>query len=250
MVPALAEMAGRHGKSIQAFVANGCPPVFGVHRDGQYAGCYARNAEVLRVLEESRDIESVIVISRYAQYIDGKKGPIGRFGSGLIVGESGEELDLAARRTVFERQIQLTVRRLLAAGKRVILVYPVPEIGYSVPPTLSRLVAMGRDPAGFNLPRADFEGREKIVFSILDGVDPSPQLVRIWPHKRLCDSVRCLILADGKALYRDGDHLSVAGSKFVLPAFESIFAEHDPTTASAEVTSALAVRNGSAQNQP
>ena len=193
MVAALAEMAERHGKSIKAFVAHGCPPVFGVHRDGQFAGCYARNAEVLRALEESREIKSVILISRYAQYVDGKKGPIGRFGTGLIVGEFGEELDLTARRTVFERQIHLTVRRLLAAGKRVILVYPVPEIGYSVPPTLSRLVVMGRDPAGFNLPRTDFDVREKIVFSILDRVDPSPQLVRIWPHKRLCDSVRCLI---------------------------------------------------------
>ena len=28
MVPALAEMAGQHGKSIKAFVADGCPPVF------------------------------------------------------------------------------------------------------------------------------------------------------------------------------------------------------------------------------
>ena len=147
---------------------------------------------------------------------------------------SGEELDLTARSNVFERQIHLTVRRLLAAGKRVILVYPVPEIGFSVPPTLSRLVAMGRDPAGFNLPRADFEGREKIVFSILDRVDPSPQLVRIWPHKRLCDSVRCLIVADGKALYRDEDHLSRAGANFLMPEFEPIFADHNPPTASAE----------------
>jgi hypothetical protein len=36
----------------------------------------------------------------------------------------------------------------------------------------------------------------------------------------------------------------------VLPVFEPIFADHNPPTASAEVTSALAVRNGSAQNQP
>ena len=153
MVPTLAEMAERHGKSIKAFIANGCPPLFGVHRDGLFAGCYARNIEVMRALEELREIKSVILISRYAQYIDGKQGPMERFGTGLIVGEFGEELDLTARSTVFERQIDLTVRRLLAAGKQVILVYPIPEIGYSVPPTLSRLVAMGRDPASFNLPR-------------------------------------------------------------------------------------------------
>ena len=241
MVPALAEMAERHGKSIKIFVAKGCPPVFGVHRNGRFAGCYARSSEVMRAIEAAPEIESVILISRYAQYIYGNMRPTGPNGTeGLIAGESGEELDLTARSNVFERQLHLTVRRLLAAGKRVILVYPVPEIGFSVPPTLSRLVAMGRDPAGFNLPRADFEGREKIVFSILDRVDPSPQLVRIWPHKRLCNSVRCLIVADGKALYRDEDHLSRAGANFLMPEFEPIFADHNPPTASAGVTSALA----------
>ena len=174
-------------------------------------------------------------MSRYAQYVDDDG----------IVGESGEALDLPTRRAVFERQLNLTVRRLIAAGKRVILVYPVPEIGFSVPPTLSRLVVMGRDPASFNLPRTDFDAREKIVFSILDRVDPSPQLVRIWPHKRLCDSVRCLIVADGKALYRDEDHLSRAGANLLMPEFEPIFAGRDLPAASAEVTSALATSAGS-----
>ena len=165
--------------SIKAFVANGCPPVLGVHRGGRHAECYARNNEIMHALEELREIKSVILMSRYAQYVDDDE----------IVGEFGEALDLPTRRALFERQLNLTVRRLIAAGKRVILVYPVPEIGFSVPPTLSRLAVMGRDPASFNLPRTDFDVREKIVFSILDRVDPSPQLVRIWPHKRLCDSV-------------------------------------------------------------
>ena len=242
MVPALAELAGRHGELIKVFVANGCPSVFGVHRDGRYAGCYARNNDVMRALEQSRDIKSVILMSRYAQYIKGKLRPMGPYGTGLIVGEA---LDPPTRKAVFERQLNLTVRRLLAAGKRVILVYPVPEIGFSVPRTLSRLVAMGRDPASFNLPRTDFDASETTVLSILDRVDGSPRLVRIWPHERLCDSVRCLILADGRALYRDDNHLSRAGANLVLPEFEPIFADRTPPTASAEVTSALAVSVGS-----
>src|SRR6185437_12041645 len=107
-----------------------------------------------------------------------------------------------------------------------------------------RLVVMGRDTASFNLPRTDFDAREKIVFSILDRVDASPQLVRIWPHKRLCDSVFCLIIADGKALYRDEDHLSRAGANLLMPEFEPIFAGRGLPAASAEVTSALAASAG------
>ncbi len=212
MIPALAEMAKRHGELFKAYVASGCPPLFGVHRDGRYAGCYARNVEVLRALEESREVNSVILISRYSQYIMGKLRPMQPNVSGQLVGESGEALDAAALNEVFERQLNLTVRRLLAAGKRVVLVYPTPELSFRVPATLSRLVATGRDPASFNLPRADFDARETTAFSILDRVNNSARLVRIWPHKRLCDSVRCMIVADGRALYRDEDHLSRAGA--------------------------------------
>ena len=89
MVPALAEMAGQHGKSIKAFVADGCPPVFGVHRDGRFASCYARSGEVMRALEASREIKSVILISRYAQYLNGRMGrDLGPNGpEGVIVGD-------------------------------------------------------------------------------------------------------------------------------------------------------------------
>jgi len=146
--------------------------------------------------------------------------------------------------------IDFTVNRLLAAGKTVVLVYPVPEIGYYVPGSLSRMLATGRDPLSLNLPLAAFQARQDSILPILDRAGTSPRIVRVYPHKRLCNEDRCLVYANGKALYRDADHLSAAGSEFVLPVFEPIFADHNPPTASAEVTSALAVRNGSAQNQP
>lgn len=249
MVPALAKMAAKHGESIEAFVAAGCPPVFGVHRDRKSDGCFARNTEVLRVLEESSEIKSVFLISRWAQYINGKMRLMEpNRTEGVIVGESGEALDLSARSAVFEHQLHITIERLLAAGKRVILVYPIPELGFRVPPTLARLVAWGRDPAGFNLPRTLFDAREETVFSILDRVDLSPDLVRIWPHERLCNSVRCLIIADGQALYSDESHLSRSGADLLLPEFEPIFADHNLSAASADMISALGV-SASSPNQ-
>ena len=99
-------------------------------------------------------------MSRYAQYVDDDG----------IVGESGEALDLPTRRAVFERQLNLTVRRLAAAGKRVILVYPVP--GFSVPPTLSRLVVMGRDPASFNLHARTSMCARRLCFPFSTGLIP------------------------------------------------------------------------------
>ena len=59
--------------------------------------------------------------------------------------------------------------------------------------------------------------------TVLDQARPSNKIVRVYPHKRLCDFVQCLIYADGRALYKDGDHLSGAGVNLVLPEFEQVF---------------------------
>ena len=55
--------------------------------------------------------------------------------------------------------------------------------------------------------------------------------------KKLCREGRCLIYANGKALYKDDDHLSRAGTEFVLSEFEPIFADHGLPAASADTTS-------------
>ena len=111
----------------------------------------------------------------------------------------------------------------------------MPEIGYSVPGALSRFFATGRDPAVLNLPLAKFQERQDVILSILDRVGNSPGIARVYPHKKLCDDKSCLIYANGKALYKDDDHLSSAGAEFVLSEFEPIFADHG-LPASAPVT--------------
>jgi hypothetical protein len=255
MLPALGSFAERRGIAIQAYVQYGCPPLVGVKVIAPRSpkGCMDRNARTLAALESAHDIGTVILIARHAGYVKGlniSERHETYLERSSIFGPNGEELDETARTALWERQLDFTVNRLLAAGKTVVLVYPVPEIGYYVPGSLSRMLATGRDPLSLNLPLAAFQARQDSILPILDRAGTSPRIVRVYPHKRLCNEDRCLVYANGKALYRDADHLSAAGSEFVLPVFEPIFADHNPPTASAEVTSALAVRNGSAQNQP
>ena len=94
-----------------------------------------RNARTLAALESAHDIGTVILISRPAAYVKGETGE--RHETYLerssIFGPNGEELDETARTALWERQLDFTMNRLLAAGKTVVLVYPVPEIGYYVP---------------------------------------------------------------------------------------------------------------------
>ena len=43
---------------------------------------------------------------------------------------------------------------------------------------------------------------------------------RVYPAQKLCDEVECHVFADGKVLYRDSNHLSIAGSEFIAVLFE------------------------------
>ena len=222
MLPALDGFAARRGIALQAFVQHGCPPLVGVNVIAPRSpkGCMERNARTLAALESAHDIGTVILISRPAAYVKGLNTGERHetyLKRSSIFGPNGEELDETARTALWERQFDFTVDRLLAAGKTVVLVYPVPEIGYYVPASLSRMLATGRDPLSLNLPLADFRARQDSILPILDRAGTSPRIVRVYPHKRLCNEDRCLVYANGKALYRDADHLSAAGSEFVLP---------------------------------
>jgi hypothetical protein len=142
------------------------------------------------------------------------------------------------------------VDRLWAAGKTVVLVYPIPDFDYDVSAALGRMLATGRDPSSLQLPLASFHERQDSIFAILDRAGESPRILRVYPHKRLCDEVHCLAFADGKALFKDNDHLSANGASYVLPAFDAVFAGRDAPSiakASPEITSALPVNRVSAQ---
>jgi hypothetical protein len=201
MVPAIATMAGRHGKAVEVFIQGSCPPVVGFYPSSQKsdARCFSRNIEVMKSLELSREIETVILVAHYSHYVD------------------------AGSAVVFARQLSLTIDQLQAAGRTVVIVYPVPDFPVPVTRALGMLIATGRDPASLSVPRVSFDKSQELAFSALDKLENSKQLVRIWPHKRLCNAERCLAFANGQTLYSDEEHLSEAGANFIISEFETIF---------------------------
>ena len=237
MLPALGTFAEHRGIAFEVFVQPGCPSVVGIdfRNMRKLPECRARNSRNLAALESAHDIGTVILISRFALYIkDGKRAK-----RTIMFGPNGEKLDEKARAALWERQFDVTINRLLAAGKTVVLVYPVPEIGYDVPHALSRTLARGGDPASLNPPLATFQERQDIILAILDRAGNSPGIVRVYPHKKLCNEERCLVYANGKALYKDDNHLSMAGAEFVLSEFKPVFSNPGLPAVSADIISAL-----------
>jgi hypothetical protein len=116
-----------------------------------------------------------------------------------------------------------TIEALLAAGKRVWLVGPVPEVGYDVPRYFYlRSLGFAQD-LEIAPTLAEFGQRQAFVFDLLGDLPRRYPVGMIWPHERLCGDLGCEIARDGHVLYSDDDHLSVFGAQSIAGLFAPVF---------------------------
>ena len=118
---------------------------------------------------------------------------------------------------------------LLAAGKRVVLVYPVPTAQASIPRTLARYAASGIGLDELTIDKRAYFDRNAWAFRLLDSFSGT-NIVRVYPHERLCRGEVCIVQAGGTPLYYDNQHLSVPGAAYLEPLFEHAF-DSAPATA-------------------
>ena len=118
-------------------------------------------------------------------------------------------------------EIVSSIQNLLRDGKTVILIYPVPEMGWNVSRFLARHLLLkntvSADVASISYKR--FLDRNSSAIEALDSIVGGANLIRIRPDKILCDTYlkeRCVAHLNGQALYFDNNHLSNVGADLVL----------------------------------
>ncbi|MFZ5476626.1 MAG: SGNH hydrolase domain-containing protein, partial [Myxococcota bacterium] len=222
--------AERHGESVRFLGYSGMPPLVGARLaagEGAREGHRYNDAAVAYILGDP-SVRTVLLAARWARYV---VGPVEDFGAEPAGwGGFGPTLLREGRRPsgeadaldAFAAHLRETVARLRAAGRRVVVVGPIPELGVEAPRALALLLARGQDPAGLVLPAASFEARQRGVLAALDALR---DVERVNPHTRLRAGDGYGLLADGRPLYQDDDHLSLAGAARVSPAFDAVFAE-------------------------
>ena len=184
---------------------------------------------VLPVLLADDTIRTVILVARWAVYVEGNTGAYGPAEAGshdnapvLPVADAGP--GSPAVRATFARLLRDLITKLQQSGKTVVLVYPIPEAARRVPQFLAEEVLHGRDPAAARIP-ADgvFFERQQFILQTMDALPDSPLLIRIKPHELLIRDGALVLLHASEVLYRDADHLTLEGVRFILPQFEAVF---------------------------
>jgi peptidoglycan/LPS O-acetylase OafA/YrhL len=191
---AIGEVAGRHQRSVLQFTYSSCPPALGFEV-GVRPNCRRYNDRVAAFLAKERDISTVFLVAAYIGH--------------------------TTHTEVFADGIRKTVASLLAAGKRVVLVYPVPTADASVPRTLARNAAAGISLDAFYIDKRTYLERTAYAFRLLDSFSGA-NIVRVYPHQRLCRGEICIVQAGGTPLYYDNQHLSIPGAAYLAPLFEPV----------------------------
>jgi peptidoglycan/LPS O-acetylase OafA/YrhL len=218
---------------LRSLTYQACPPVLGVYRVNRPdMKCEEINESVFRYIEANGDIRTVVLVARWTAFLEAS-----RFDNqeGGVEGGEPPVFDIveqaakmqnppASRRHLIADRYRETIQKYQAAGKRVILIYPIPEAGFDVPKTMARrfLESKGQREQEQELSTsyAVFVARNQDTFAALDAIPSSQWLVRVKPSEILCNKYvneRCSASLDGVPLYYDDDHLSNSGAELVVP---------------------------------
>lgn len=133
--------------------------------------------------------------------------------------------------SLFEIGLARTVDRLHSLGKNVVLVTPVPEIGFDAPSASFISEITGRDVNAIISPTTvEYTQRIKEVTFVFAGIMEDQHVQIVDPASYLCNEDYCRIVDQGALLYRDDDHLSTFGSRYISQAFDIVFKEIAPST--------------------
>lgn len=130
------------------------------------------------------------------------------------------------RSQAIRKEYTKTIMELAEYGHKVVITYPIPEVGWHVPKELQRRLRgltpsemeakLQSEPITTNFKA--FKQRTKSSFEVLDQIR-HPNLSRVYSHTLFCDKPikdRCITHNLQTAFYRDEHHLSPSGAQSLI----------------------------------
>ncbi|MFZ4801552.1 MAG: acyltransferase family protein [Chlorobium sp.] len=183
------------------------------------------NNAVIDFVKKNKNIQTVILVSRWAANISGAWRQKGEESISITLTDK-QSNNNQTNTSTFRIGLKRTVDALLKLNKKVVLVTDYPEIGYDVPRSY---YFSARWPEIFNVDSirptvAEYNERQKAANAIIEEIANLPGVTRIRTERRFFDEYgKGIIMASGELLYRDDDHLSTAGALYVAPVFDEVF---------------------------
>lgn len=192
----LADVLNPMGISVRQLSFGGCEPSLGEALD---TACSAWTKESVDYLKARDEAKTVVIVYRLYSHLHG----------GHVAAYPAQSNDVDERtRERRWRAYTLLVNELVAAGKRVIVVMPVPEVRRR----MNDLIFVADEPATpiVSVSRSWWDGRSAFAQSRLNELSPNALLID--PTALFCDTQSCYATSGKVAYYFDHNHLSATGA--------------------------------------
>ncbi len=224
---AVARNLGLNGKLA---VWSGCPPLLGVQRQTtvQNFNCLTDRRLVRDYILKEKSLKTVFLIARWGFYVE--NSVYGDETVGKVLAVQYNHKDVTQHDLMIAEALDETVSWLISLGKKVVLIMPVPEVGFDVPTTLAKHVIRG-DNSEIRPTLIDYQNRQNKFLKLGLTISKKHNIDLIYPHEILCGPKYCEIIKDGYPNYFDDDHLSIHGAmqlKYIVK--ESLEKNFDSTT--------------------
>jgi peptidoglycan/LPS O-acetylase OafA/YrhL len=137
--------------------------------------------------------------------------------------ESISTIDTPASLETIKQTFRGMVGELVDAGAIVVIIYPVPEVGWNVPRQLSNRFRTSNEEDGWlKYPRLStsykvFKERTSRAYEVYDNIPSTiDNVIRVYPEDVFCDKQRCYTHNSDIIFYKDDNHLSYEGGKILV----------------------------------
>lgn len=189
-------------KGVKQLTFSACAPL--IHDNNKTLGCSNWLRQSLVYISSEKSIQTVFLVFRLPYHISTYSKEINKV-------------------SAFLEDYKRLIAQLLASGKEVVLVYPVPELPLSAEKLIVPFSIFSDIPnVVYGETNAEYWNRNaKIVEQlniIVDELD-NGRLFLLNPYDAFCDMSNCKAMKNGKAFYFDDNHLSLGGADVLVEEY-------------------------------
>jgi len=218
----MGDVARTNGKSFKFYGRGGTKPALGVYNE-KFGKPNPKEVNYTPIAFENllgdTNITTVILCARWITSLKGenlnsKEGP--------MIWTPFKDRSPTKMRNFLLEHLQDTIKRLNDAKKKVILMYPIPELGINGPQLVASIFIDPNAKVAIPSP-GDFFARQAPIFEIFKQLPRSNQLIRIQTYNYFIRDEE-IVYSDGNIpLYQDDHHLNLIGASRLIPVFAKIF---------------------------
>ena len=217
------------GLRVKLLAHGWCPPLLDFGTADAKKNSLVCNGEynsALRAVIDNPAIRTIVIAAEWSVYTTGIRHDAIAAAYDYRGEGQAANTNVAANAEEFAKAFSATLQAMKASGKRVIIIGPVPEFGFSVPIALAKSALFGRAPDSLRLPIEGYQARNADVFRTFESMSGDVDYVDV--SELLCRDGWCYPYDDNHMpLYNDGNHLDGLGLDVVATyIFERIGPYH------------------------